>query len=585
MWHRFVQPFRNLILAALAEAARQGRDEAQPQDLSAAIAHVPECCAAQILRRRNALEQPAPADATNAANAIAPETMRLFEQVYLEAAELNDRDIGSDHLLLALLRLDLATELKSRGVTYQSVLREIRRLRRRDVGPDRDPRRGSVLAPLTRPVRNALQRIGSAYTIYAKHSIVHPGLTGDPHRIYDRMRNLAPVRRDPLLPFWVITGYSEAVTALRDPRFTCVPHSGRTMSGRMEIEMLPKGPVRRDLCVIAGVLSGMMVFSDPPGHPKTRAQMAQMFSPRNVAALRKRVQQIADELLDQIAPRGRMDLMKDFAGPLPLMVIAEILGFNREDPADLRRWANGLRETFSFVSSLRADLSIRAAMLEMRACFERIVGELRSSPDESLMSELIHTPGESIDMHELFANCFFLLAAGHVTTASTIGHSMRELMRHPDELQRVIDDPALIPGAIEEVLRMHAPVQWTRRRAMEDLEIAGVKVAKDETVMVSMGAANHDPRQFPDPHRFDVTRKDASRHITFGGGNHFCLGAGLARLELQIALATLLRRFKNFRIQEGFEVTWDRGQTLQGFESFPMTFDVVEAPGPAYVSD
>jgi cytochrome P450 len=340
--------------------------------------------------------------------------------------------------------------------------------------------------------------------------------------------------------------------------------------------------VRRDLCVIANVLTKMMVFSDAPGHSRMRNQLGQMFSPRNVAGLRDRIQQIADELIDAVSARRKMDFVQDFANPLPLLVVADIMGFRREDKVDLKRWSDVFGVMLSFSTTIRQDLEGRAAMLEMRQYFDRIVDDLRREPNDSMLSQLI-TPRDGtapIDFDELFANCVFLLAAGHETTASTMSSGIRLLLtKHPGELQRLIDDPSLIPNAAEELLRMESPVQWTSRRAKEDLELGGQKIAKNSMVMISMGAANRDPRQFPDPHRLDITRKDANRHLAFSGGNHFCLGAGLARIELQVGLSSLLRRLKNLCIEDGFEVEWRKGHTLHAFDHLPMTFEMFTKSG------
>jgi hypothetical protein len=336
--------------------------------------------------------------------------------------------------------------------------------------------------------------------------------------------------------------------------------------------------VRKDLCVIANVLTKMMVFSDPPTHSQMRNQLGQMFSPRNVSGLRDRVQAIADELLDAVIASGKMDLMYDFAVMLPLLVVADILGFRREDRHDLKRWSDVFGTMLSFTTTIGQDLESRRAMLDIRAYFDRIVEDLRRNPNDTLLSQII-TPRDNsqpMDLDELFANCVFLLAAGHETTASTIGSGLRLLMKYPTELQRLRDDPSLIPNAVEELLRMESPVQWTSRRTKEDLELGGQQIAKNTMVMVSMGAANRDARQFPDPHRLDITRSNANRHLAFSGGNHFCLGAGLARIELAVGFATLLRRVKDLRIEPDFEVTWRTGHTLHAFDRLPMTFTPVQ---------
>ena len=351
MWHRFPQPFRKVILSALKVASRNGHAAATPGDFFVAFSHVPECSAAQLLSRLNAATgMAADLSGVEPANAIAPESLALLHRAYMEADALNDRLVGSDHLLLAMTRAEIFVT-----VPYERVLREIRRLRRLSFGPDFPLHPVNPLTSITRTLKTSL---GNAIKLYKMHtglSALHPKLIGDPHPIYDRIRAIAPVRRDPLLPAWVVTGYPEAVSVLRDPRFSSEPRSNRTASGTMEIDMLPAGPVRRDLCVIANVLTKMMVFSDAPVHSKMRNQLGQMFSPRNVAALRDRVQQIAGSLIDAVAPSGKMDLIQDFASLLPLLVVADIMGFRREDQVELKRWSDVFGVMLSFTTTIRQD--------------------------------------------------------------------------------------------------------------------------------------------------------------------------------------------------------------------------------------
>lgn len=572
-----------MILAALKVAARHQRDAAVPKDFVAAIAYVPGCTASQLFECLGSQLATAPISDADPVNTISPDAVKLFEQAYEEAASLGDRVIGTDHLLLAIAKPGVLSDMKC--ASYHVLLQKVRKLRSLGVGPD-SHKRHAFAARLVRQIKKAFQGAVNLYKLHVQLSAMHPKVVGDPHSIYDRIRNIAPVRRDPILPGWVVTGYAEASAALRDSRFSNEPRSSRTPSATMEIDRLPAGAVRRQLGVIADVLTQMIVFSDPPLHPNLRTQMGQTLSPRAIAAMRERVQAIADELIDAAAPHGRMDLVQDFAYPLPLLVVAEMLGFRRADQARLRRWTEIFDVMISFRTTFEQDLESRRSMIEMRQYFDEIVAELRGTPNASMLSRLIHHPDPvaPIDLDTLFANCVFILAAGHETTASVIGSGMLALLRHPDQLQRLIDDPSLLPNAIEELLRLETPVQWTARRAKEELELGGVKIPRNALVAISLGAANHDPRQFSDPHRLDIARKDANKHLAFSGGNHFCLGAGLGRLELTVAFATLLRRCKNLRVAEGFEAKWRKGHTLRALEHLRITFDVAK-PEPVAVGE
>jgi cytochrome P450 len=256
-----------------------------------------------------------------------------------------------------------------------------------------------------------------------------------------------------------------------------------------------------------------------------------------------------------------MDLIKDFAYLLPLRIASDMLCFDRADEPLLLRWADVFGETLAFTLPLAQDLAARRTLLEMRRDLPRLI---RHSP----LSRL----GETVDEDELFANVGFLLAAAHDTTAGTLGAGMRTLLLNPDQLQRLCDDPSLLPNAAEELLRCESPVQWTARRAMEDLQIAGQKIARGEIALVSIGAANRDPRQFDDPDRLDITRSNADRHIAFGGGAHYCLGAAFGRIELQVGIAALIR-LRNLRLDPDAQPQWRVGTALRALRSLPVLFD------------
>ncbi|MEA2710111.1 MAG: hypothetical protein QOF78_2712 [Phycisphaerales bacterium] len=538
MWHKFPQPMRNVLLRALrVAAARQPRHAldaaAQPQDFFDALA----------------LEPDGAEPVTEPVTAISPESLKIFEDAYEHAALLDDRLIGTDHLLLAL----------TDNANRQRVLDDIKRSRAAGIGPD-----SAAPAPSSESI--AL-------------SATHAQLATDPYPIYRTWREkLPPLRRDPLLPAWIVSGYDEVQQVLKDSRFSSQPRSNRTRSGTLEIDALPAGPVRRDLCVIGNVLSNMMLFSDAPQHSRMRATMGQVFSPRNVANLRPIVQRVAEELVDVIAQSGRreFDLIADFASPLPLLVIADVMGMSRRDAVQLKEWSVAFASLLGFSTSVRQDLSARRAIREMRGYFERIVAEMRGRPNPaSLLSQMITPPDGSppLEEEELFGNWVLLLAAGHETTTSILGTAVRALLQHPEQMQTLTNDlDGRIAHAVEELLRFESPLQWTSRRAKEDVIIADEKIPKNATVLLSMGAANRDPRQFPDPDRLDLSRANAASHLAFSAGSHFCLGAALARIELQVGLGALLRRLPAIRTEESFRINWRPGTTWRSIEALPMRF-------------
>jgi hypothetical protein len=583
MWHRFPQPMRDVILRSLEDASRHHRLTAEPQDLLAGIVRTPHCAATHLLRERSfqAAGQSTGDEKLTPAAELSAAAVCVVEQAYRESVGLKDRVVGTDHLLLALLKLHPGLPPLS-GVRYDQVLAGIRKLRRLGIGPDAPIASLNPVAGLARRLRSALRVLPQLYKLYVQLSAAHPRLVTDPYPLYDRMRRRGVVRRDPIMPLWVVTGYAEVAQVFRDPRFSSLPLSHRSPNGLLEIGELPAGPVRGQLGVITNVLTRMMVFSDDPAHARTRAQLGQMFSPRNVAGLRPAVQQIADELIDAVVGAGRMDFIRDFACPLPLYIVSDVLGLRRSDWRQLKEWSDVFGTLLSFRTTLEQDLHARSAMMEMRRYFDDVIAGVRAQPDASLLSQLVNPPAGAtqIDLDDLFGNVVFMLAAGHETTTSVLGNGLRALLNHPDQLQRLQEDPSLINTAVEELLRLESPVQWTRRRATEDVELGGQLIQQGDVVIVSMGAANRDPRQFPDPHRLDVTRKDASKNLAFSGGSHYCLGAGLARIELQVGLTTLLRRLCDIRVVEGFKLNWRKGHTLRSFDSLPITFRVATQNQP-----
>jgi cytochrome P450 len=451
------------------------------------------------------------------------------------------------------------------------------------VAPDAAVAAINPLSAAWRWTRRAGLLLPRLYKVFVQLSLAHPRLSSEPYLMYDRLRAKGPIRKDPLLPAWLVTGYPEASEILRDARLSSDVRAFPKGCGTIELSALPPGPVRRQVGVLAGAFADMLIFNDDPRHMRLRTAVGKVFAPRNVAPLRDRVQQVVDGLLDRVIDAGRMDFIQDFAAPLPLVIVSDLMGFGRADHAKLKEWSVVFGKSLSIQTSMADDLDVRRAMIEMREYFDRIVAGLQARPDDSLLGQLVSSPHgiASISLDELFANCVFVLAAGHETTASVLGSGMLALAAGPEQMRRLAEEPSLIPNAVEEMLRLESPVQWTRRFASEDLQFEETLIPKGSLVLVSIGAANHDARQFPDPHRLKVTRENAAKNIAFSGGGHYCLGASLARIELQIAFETLLRRVHNVRVADGFKVKWRKGHTFRMFDSLPVTFETVTALRPS----
>lgn len=394
-----------------------------------------------------------------------------------------------------------------------------------------------------------------------------PEFLADPYPFYQRLREQDPVHWNQVLGFgmWVLTRYADVMAVLRDPRF-----SAQRRSADVVQEVLEIFPQEGEMSPL--VRANTMLSSDPPDHTRMRTLVNKAFTPRAVEAMRPRIQAIVDSLLDAAQERGGMDVIADLAYPLPVIVIAEMLGVPPEDRDQFKRWSDDVVTTIEPVLSPEAQQRAQRASLELAEYFRGIVEVRRREPRDDLLSALIaaEEQGDRLTEDELYATCILLLVAGNETTTNLIGNGMLALLRHPDQLQRLREEPSLLEPAVEEMLRYESPVQLTARVALTDVEVGGRTVGRGQLVLTVLGAANRDPAQFPEPDRFDVARRD-NRHLAFGHGIHYCLGAPLARLEAQVAFRSLLARFP--RLEPAFErPQWRPAVTLRGLATLPVRF-------------
>jgi cytochrome P450 len=387
-----------------------------------------------------------------------------------------------------------------------------------------------------------------------------PEFVANPYPTYHRLRAEEPVHRSPL-GFWVLTRYDDVVAALRDPRLAKEAIAA-FVAARLGTTATP-------------VSALSMLDRDPPDHTRLRGLVNKAFTPRVVEGLRPRIQAIVDGLLARIAEAGRMDLIENFAYPIPVVVICEMLGVPIEDHERFKGWgldlARGLDALLLPPNSGVVERSV-AARKALAEYFRELIAKRRASPRGDLLSALIaaEEAGDSLTEDELLATCILLLIAGHETTVNLIGNGMVALLRHPDQLRRLREDPGLIGTAVEELLRYDGPVQRTARIPSVDMVIGGHEIAKGEMVMPFIGAADRDPAQFPEPDRLDIGRTE-NRHIAFGWGIHFCLGAPLARVEGQIAINTLVRTLPKLALATDTP-EYRQSLTLRGLKTLPVTF-------------
>ena len=391
-----------------------------------------------------------------------------------------------------------------------------------------------------------------------------PDMLADPYPVYHRLRAAHPVFRVDELDAWVVTSYEAVNAALRNPQFS---------SDRFP--RVKKRLAARGLDGLIDDRTRSMIHMDPPDHTRLRGLVNKAFTPRVVEAMEPRIQSLVEELLDTVQGRGRMDVIGDLAYPLPVMVIADMLGVPAADHGRFKRWSD---EMSIIVSGDLAALSepvlrrVMAARGELAEYFRSVAARRRHEPADDLLSALVRAEEEGgrLTEDELYSTVVLLLVAGNETTTNLIGNGLLALLRHPDQLRRVWDDPALVGPAVEEMLRYDGPVQLTTRLAKVDLEVHGTKIKQGEWVFLLLGAANRDPAQFHEPDRLDVTRTD-NKHIAFGAGAHFCLGAPLARLEAQVALRTLRRCCPNLRLS-GENPEYRNNFNLRGLKALPVVF-------------
>jgi len=388
-----------------------------------------------------------------------------------------------------------------------------------------------------------------------------PEVLADPYPLYRRLRSERPVHWDPYLHSWVVTRYDDVVRVLH--RFS----ANRTPTPE---QLTTKG--LSELNPIARMMVRQMLFLDAPAHTRLRSLSSHAFTPRRVAVLAEHIRDIAERLLDAVAPKGRMELIGDFAAPLPAIVTAEMLGLPTADHDKLKGWSADFAEVLGNFqhNPERAARTLRATEA-MTSYFREAIREQRAHPRDGLVSDLLsaEVDGDRLTEDEVIANCIITMVGGQETTTNLIGNGVLALLRNPDQLARLRAQPALMPSAVEELLRYESPSQHTARLAPDDVELGGRAIKKRQAVIAVMGAANRDPERFPEPDRLDLGRQD-NRHVAFGWGAHFCFGAPLARIEGQLALETLLRRFSKI-VPEPAPVVWRQNLGLRGLEALPLS--------------
>lgn len=393
--------------------------------------------------------------------------------------------------------------------------------------------------------------------------MLSPEVLAEPHALYRRLREYDPVHWDPYMHAWVVTSYPEVITVLMNYSANRTPDP--TYLDRLGLSFMK--PFSR-------MMLRQMMFMDPPAHTRLRSICSSAFTPRRVEELRGTIESIAHDLLDKVAVRGQMDMIADFANPLPAIVTARLLGVPVEDHEQLHAWVLDLAEVLGNFQHDPQRVSEILQSLESLTDYIAVqMKEQRTRPRGGLIHSLmmVEVDGSRLSDEEVIANTIITLIGGHETTTNLIASGFLTLLRNADALEQLRSHPEMAPSAVEELLRYESPVQHTARIAPSAMELSGRKISAGSRVVAVLAAANRDPGRFPEPDRLDLPRPN-NRHVAFGWAAHFCFGASLARMEGQLAFNTLLRRLGHPALAEG-QLEWRQNAGLRGLTRLQISFD------------
>jgi cytochrome P450 len=390
--------------------------------------------------------------------------------------------------------------------------------------------------------------------------LLDPDVLANPYPLYAQLRQESPVLWDRFLHAWVVTRYDDVVEVLGRFGAECTPSPDRLT----ELGMQRLAPV-------AEIMVKQMLFMDPPQHRRVRGLASHAFTARRVERLRDRIRDIADGLIDRVVAYSEMDLMSDFAGPLPAIVSAEMLGLPIQDHEQLKEWSQTFAQILgNFQNNPDGIDDVLNATSDMTEYLQRALAQHSDAPTVGLIGLLsqARVQGDRLTQEEVIANTIITMVGAMETTTNLIGNGLVTLLRNPSALEQLCHDPAMLPTAIEELLRYESPSQQTTRIAPEDLLLCGQQIERGQSVIAVMGAANRDPARFADPDTLDLTRQD-NRHLAFGWGPHLCFGAPLGRIEAQIAFEALLTRLPELELAGG-PLQWRANLKLRGLEKLPI---------------
>jgi cytochrome P450 len=391
----------------------------------------------------------------------------------------------------------------------------------------------------------------------------------NPYRMYSLLRAMAPLLWTDKFRSgaWVVSRHADVLAGLHDARLSSRRSHNLTAA-------LP-ADVQGEFVTFNRIFSRWMLFLDPPEHSRLRKLLNKEFTPNMIQRMRPRIQQVVDSLLDDVVGKSEIEFMTEFANPLPVRVIAEMLGIPGEDQSEFQIWSDDLASFFGNPAAT-VEMGHRAqnSLVSLTEYFRALLPERREHKGDDLVSLLLRVEeeGEALTNEELLAQCTLLLVAGHETTRNLIGNGMLALLQHPEQLEKLKDDSALITSAVREFARFDSPVQFSGRAAAEDFTWHGKEIKKGQTVILLLGSANHDPEKFTNPDALDISR-DEGVSLSFGHGTHFCIGAALANAEAEIAFSTLLKRTSNLRLLDDVPA-WRLNMSFRGLSRLPLAVSI-----------
>lgn len=392
-----------------------------------------------------------------------------------------------------------------------------------------------------------------------------PEFKRNPYPTYATLREEAPIFFDDNMRFWFVSRHDDVSAILRDRRF------GRTIEHIMTREQAGLPPRNPAYASFHKLGAHSMFDKEPPDHTRLRSLVHKVFTPRRVELLRGKIEGFSNDLIDKALPNGRMDLLEDFAVPIPVTVIAEMLGIPEADRHHLRPWSNDIVKLYELNHTPeQAQNAIKAAE-DFSDYLRNLARQRKREPQDDLITALVtvEEAGDVLTEDELISTCVLLLNAGHEATVNVMGNGMLALFKNPDQFAILREKPALLPTAVEELMRYDSPLQLFRRWVLEDVTYKGIDFKQGQEIALLFGSANRDPLVFDQPDTLDITRQD-NPHISFSLGIHYCLGAPLARLELQTSFAALLRRLPNLRLAA--EPEYREGYVIRGLQELIVTF-------------